>query len=100
MSVWQTPHAANRTSTSPSRGSASSTSCTTSGLANSSRTAALILICRSSLGYARQQPLLARERLARRREDLHLRELARGRETAEVHDLVVPGAPAQAIRIR
>ena len=40
MSVWQTPQAASRTSTSPGPGPSRSTSCTTSGLANSSRTAA------------------------------------------------------------
>src|SRR5680860_1192252 len=40
MSVWHTPHASRRTSTSPARGSASSTSCTWSGWPNSSSTAA------------------------------------------------------------
>ena len=44
MSVWQTPHATSRTSTSPAFGSASSTSWTTSGLPNSSSTAARILV--------------------------------------------------------
>src|SRR3954454_6952207 len=44
MSVWQTPQASSRTSTSPARGSASSTSWTASGAPNSSRTAALICI--------------------------------------------------------
>ena len=44
MSVWQTPHATSRTSTSPAFGSASSTSWTTSGLPNSSNTAARILV--------------------------------------------------------
>src|ERR1700729_3446096 len=42
MSVWHTPHACNRTRTSPARGSARSTSVTFSGLANSSSTAARI----------------------------------------------------------
>ncbi len=41
-SVWQTPQASRRTSTSPARGSASSTSVTFSGAANSSSTAARI----------------------------------------------------------
>src|SRR5262249_20763839 len=44
MSVWQTPQATRRTSTSPARGSASSTSCTTSGAPNCSSTAARILV--------------------------------------------------------
>src|SRR4051812_12155255 len=44
MSVWQTPHACTRTSTSPARGSASSSSCTTRGWPNSSSTAARIRI--------------------------------------------------------
>src|SRR3954471_7875723 len=44
MSVWQTPHATRRTSTSPGPGSARSISCTRSGAPNSSRTAARILI--------------------------------------------------------
>src|SRR6059058_5428526 len=44
MSVWHTPHATSRTSTSPARGSASSTSWTASGAPNSSSTAALIFI--------------------------------------------------------
>src|SRR5690349_10802985 len=46
MSVWQTPHAASRTSASPAFGSSSSTSWTASGCPNSSRTAALIFILR------------------------------------------------------
>src|ERR1700693_227731 len=40
MSVWQTPQATSLTSTSPGRGSARSSSWTTSGRANSSNTAA------------------------------------------------------------
>src|SRR6478609_2553856 len=44
MSVWHTPHATSRTSTSPAFGSARSTSWTTSGLPNSSNTAARILV--------------------------------------------------------
>src|SRR3954447_14116250 len=44
MSVWQTPVATSRTSTSPAFGSASSTSWTTSGAPNSSNTAARILV--------------------------------------------------------
>src|SRR4051794_26307940 len=44
MSVWQTPVATRRTSTSPAFGSASSTSWTTSGAPNSSNTAARILV--------------------------------------------------------
>src|SRR4051795_4918955 len=44
MSVWQTPHATRRTSTSPAFGSASSTSCTASGAPKSSSTAARILM--------------------------------------------------------
>src|SRR3954465_3910079 len=44
MSVWQTPQATSRTSTSPAFGSASSTSCTASGCPNSSSTAARICI--------------------------------------------------------
>src|SRR3954447_22119863 len=48
MSVWQTPHASRRTSTSPAFGSSSSTSCTTSGSPNASSTAALILTTTSS----------------------------------------------------
>ena len=47
MSVWHTPQAASRTSTSPALGSASSTSCTTSGRPNSSRTAARIFTART-----------------------------------------------------
>src|SRR5689334_17713100 len=42
MSVWQTPHAWRRTSTSPAFGPASSTSWTTSGSAKRSSTAARI----------------------------------------------------------
>src|SRR5512146_3064286 len=42
MSVWQTPHAASRTSTSPALGSARSTSWTARGRPNCSRTAARI----------------------------------------------------------
>ncbi len=42
MSVWQTPQAASRTSTSPGLGSARSTSVTRRGVANSSSTAARI----------------------------------------------------------
>src|SRR4051795_6366472 len=49
MSVWQTPQATRRTSTSPAFGSASSTSCTTSGAPNSSSTAARILIMAQTL---------------------------------------------------
>src|SRR3954454_4099820 len=49
MSVWQTPHATRRTSTSPAFGSASSTSWTTSGAPNSSSTAARILIMAQTL---------------------------------------------------
>src|SRR4051794_30706371 len=44
MSVWQTPHASRRTSTSPAFGSARSSSWTTSGLPNFSRTAARIFM--------------------------------------------------------
>src|ERR1044072_233835 len=47
MSVWQTPQAASRTSTSPGPGGARATSCTTSGWANSSRTAARIFMRRT-----------------------------------------------------
>src|SRR3954447_24227817 len=43
-SVWQTPHATSRTSTSPARGSARSTSWIASGCPNSSSTAARIFI--------------------------------------------------------
>src|SRR3954467_15513435 len=43
MSVWQTPQASRRPSTSPGAGSASSSSWTTSGCPNSSSTAALVL---------------------------------------------------------
>src|SRR3954453_11092975 len=43
-SVWHTPQATSRTSTSPARGSARSTSWTTSGAPNSSSTAARILV--------------------------------------------------------
>src|SRR4051812_41788111 len=46
MSVWQTPHATRRTSTSPGPGSARSISCTARGAPNSSRTAARILMAR------------------------------------------------------
>ena len=49
MSVWQTPQASRRTSTSPARGSARSTSVTFSGWANCSSTAARIFTCGSSL---------------------------------------------------
>src|SRR4051812_5834045 len=44
MSVWQTPQACNRTSTSPGPGPSRSTSWMTSGWANSSRTAARIFM--------------------------------------------------------
>src|SRR3954469_19098605 len=44
MSVWQTPQAWRRTSTSPGPGPSRSTSWTTSGWANSSRTAARIFM--------------------------------------------------------
>src|SRR3954454_7931867 len=44
MSVWQTPQACRRTSTSPGPGPSRSTSWTTSGWANSSRTAARIFM--------------------------------------------------------
>src|SRR4029077_12962539 len=47
MSVWQTPQATRRTSTSPAFGSARSTSWTSSGRPNSSSTAARILILES-----------------------------------------------------
>src|SRR3954469_7695906 len=47
MSVWQTPQASRRTSTSPARGSSRSTSCTASGAPNSPSTAARILIGRA-----------------------------------------------------
>ena len=40
--MWQTPQASSRTSTSPARGSASSSSCTSSGSPNRSSTAARI----------------------------------------------------------
>src|SRR5207249_3133398 len=50
MSVWQTPHAARRTKTSPVFGSASSTSWTTRGRPNSSSTAALTLTARTYRG--------------------------------------------------
>ena len=53
--MWQTPHAASRTSTSPASGSASSTSWTTSGCPNSSSTAARIFIA----GFCRTRPCLA-----------------------------------------
>src|SRR5215207_6307219 len=49
MSVWQTPQATRRTSTSPGFGSASSTSCTTSGAPNSSSTAARIFVMAGTL---------------------------------------------------
>src|SRR4051794_31638206 len=49
MSVWQTPQATRRTSTSPALGSARSTSWTTSGAPNSSSTAARILIMAETL---------------------------------------------------
>ena len=48
MSVWQTPQASSRTSTSPARGSSSSTSVTLSGFPNSSSTAARIFTALSS----------------------------------------------------
>src|SRR4029079_10495884 len=44
VSVWHTPQAASRTRTSPAFGSARSISWTTSGLPNSSRTAARIFM--------------------------------------------------------
>jgi hypothetical protein len=47
--VWQTPQASSRTSTSPARGSARSTSWTTSGCANSSRTSARIFTAQTLL---------------------------------------------------
>src|SRR3954468_22671016 len=50
MSVWQTPVATRRTSTSPAFGSARSTSWTTSGAPNSSSTAARILMVRDDIG--------------------------------------------------
>src|SRR5947207_2428481 len=43
MSVWHTPQATSRTSTSPARGAARSSSCTTSGRSNCSSTAARTL---------------------------------------------------------
>src|SRR4051794_39164708 len=54
MSVWHTPQATSRTSTSPARGAASSTSCTTSGAPNSSRTAARIFMARDPIGALRR----------------------------------------------
>src|SRR5213596_511388 len=50
MSVWHTPQATSRTSTSPARGPASSRSWTASGAPNSSSTAARICIDLLSLG--------------------------------------------------
>ena len=102
MSVWQTPHATRRTSTSPGPGSASSTSCTTSGFANSSRTAARIFIGRLRLCSCRcagQQALLARERLTGGREDLDVGQLAGRRKAREVDRLVMARASAQALGV-
>src|ERR687894_338600 len=56
MSVWQTPQATSRTSTSPAFGSARSTSWTDSGWPNSSSTAARIFM-RRSLMSVRLRPL-------------------------------------------
>src|SRR4051795_9612173 len=50
MSVWQTPVATSRTSTSPGCGSARSTSWTASGGPNSSSTAARIFMARHHIG--------------------------------------------------
>src|SRR5215210_3993700 len=50
MSVWQTPHAFNRTSTSPASGPARSSSVTFSGAPNSSRTAARIFMGPNATG--------------------------------------------------
>src|SRR3954451_1581318 len=56
MSVWQTPHATSRTSTSPALGSARSISCTFKGAPNSSRTAARVFIGRTLLTRAKRHP--------------------------------------------
>src|SRR3977135_2717196 len=100
MSVWQTPQATSRTSTSPSRGSGSATSCTTSGLANSSSTAARILMSgRSPLRDPCEQALLAGEGLARGGVDLDHRQLPGAGQAAEVDDLVVASAPPQPLGV-
>src|SRR3954451_23234748 len=56
MSVWHTPQATSRTSTSPAFGSARSISCTASGAPNCSRTAALIRIARTLLPRRGEPP--------------------------------------------
>ena len=60
MSVWQTPQATRRTSTSPALGSARSISCTTSGFPNSSSTAARIRMCLPPRGQCLTAGTLAR----------------------------------------
>src|SRR3954471_20839731 len=72
MSVWQTPQATSRTSTSPAFGSASSTSVTFSGCPNSSSTAARILIARCSLGVALLRPAVLTGRAQAPERDLGL----------------------------
>src|SRR3954470_11821774 len=56
MSVWHTPQATSRTSTSPAFGSARSISWTASGAPNCSRTAALIRIARTLLPRRGEHP--------------------------------------------
>src|SRR5689334_65937 len=56
MSVWQTPQATSRTSTSPAFGSARSISWTASGAPNCSRTAALIRMARTLLPGGGEDP--------------------------------------------
>ena len=95
MSVWHTPQATRRTSTSLGPGSASSTSPTTSGLPNSSRTAARIFIAQ------RGPPATPRRRASGwwRSAISTSASSPGGREAGEVDDLVVARPAAELLGV-